>query len=581
MFRTYLVALCAAITPWAASAQTASPPTPQPATASAAQTPQNVPDGGVPTYIRPETPEQRKARVGTAEDPGLDPDPNKHFWRFGKACHIEKFDRRFAAYDQVDPGYVRPMAMVNFAKEIYQQNENYVWVWIVDPQPDEAKIEQAPPSAYNKATIDFLRKIRMDFSSLTPPTRSDMVVRFEDSSEGLPKQGSWRNSLAIADMNEDGCPDIIVPPERAGGNVPAIFLGDCKGHWKLWKDVKWPYTLDYGSVVAADFNKDGHMDLAFAVHLHGVFVWLGDGKGTFTPVEEGLPRNFPTRRIAVADVDGDGYPDIVGISEGPTAVDESQRIGKIRAFLNRKKGTAWQGIDISDPSKFVGGDWLAVGDFNGDRRPDFAGASVYFNSQDILYLSSGPKKWQAVPSDGWTIPSLSYYFANAAGKFASKKRDDVVVSYVHFWPTSLDPSLVPKPPLQNASNVDLISFPGGKLKRTPIMRWEGSGVWAMGTGDFDGDGNLDILFTRLLPRDVVLLLGDGKGGFTRVTAEGLKLEPETNYDLRVADLNGDGRPDVIIMYETSSTTSLSPRTGSIHVFLNRGPAPASSVASGK
>jgi hypothetical protein len=51
---------------------------------------------------------------------------------------------------------------------------------------------------------------------------------------------------------------------------------------------------------------------------------------------------------------------------------------------------------------------------------------------------------------------------------------------------------------------------------------------------------------------------------------GLKLEPNTNYDIKVVDVNGDGRPDVILMYESAATTVLAPRDGSIEVFLNRG-----------
>ncbi len=95
-------------------------------------------------------------------------------------------------------------------------------------------------------------------------------------------------------------------------------------------------------------------------------------------------------------------------------------------------------------------------------------------------------------------------------------------------------------------------------------------MWGLATGDFDGDGNLDLIFTRYDPREFVILLGDGKGGFTRANIEGLQAEPNTNYDLRVADVNGDGKPDVIIMYESGATTRLAHQDGSIHVFLNRG-----------
>ncbi|MGH9422534.1 MAG: FG-GAP repeat domain-containing protein, partial [Thermoanaerobaculia bacterium] len=285
-----------------------------PKTATAGQ----VQDGGVPGWIKPETPEHRRDRLGTHTDPGPNPDPNTHFWRFGHSYHIEKFERKFAAYDR-EEGTVRPMAMVNFAYEIYQQNDKYVWCWFADPDPQEAAAQPAPapPSRFSDSDIKYLSDIRPGYLPLDP-AKSDRTIRFAESSDGLPQTGSFRNSMAIADMNEDGFLDLVLPPQRGSSEgLPTIYLGDGKGHWKGWPATV-PHALDYGSVVVADFNKDGHMDMAFSVHLTGVYLYMGDGKGHFTEVYEGLPHDFPTRRLVVSDINQDGYPDLVAITEGPT-----------------------------------------------------------------------------------------------------------------------------------------------------------------------------------------------------------------------------------------------------------------------
>jgi len=119
--------------------------------------------------------------------------------------------------------------------------------------------------------------------------------------------------------------------------------------------------------------------------------------------------------------------------------------------------------------------------------------------------------------------------------------------------------------------LDRLSFSGKTPVRTPIVRWPSNiGVWGVASGDFNGDGNLDIAYTRHNPRELVILLGDGKGGFTRAKVEGVPIAPNTNYDLKVADVNGDGKPDLLIMYESSGQTAFSARDGAIKVFLNRG-----------
>lgn len=533
---------------------------------------QAAPEGGEPRYVKPETPEQRMTRLGTAEDPGPDPDPKKVFYRFGKPYTIIRFERRYAKY-LPQPGWVRPFAQANFDYELYQENDKYVWVWseVID---QEALLKQAAEedSPWSKEAVDYFKTLRTEFEPLDL-TATPAEIRFKDASTGLPGQGSWRNGAAIADMNEDGFLDLVLPPQRGAAANPSVFLGDGKGGWKRWT-LQWPRAFNYGTVVAADFNKDKHLDLAFSIHLTGVAVFLGDGKGRFTEVTKGLDKHFPSRRMIATDVDADGWTDIVAITEGPVGRGrdvQDKNHGHLRAYLNRGKGEAWEGINIAEPKEFIGGDYLSIGAFNDDKYPDFIGASVYFNSPFTVYNSKGAGQYDPL-LDGFVVPGRSYYQATTTGRFLrGTKTDDAVVSYVRYWPENLDASLVAKPPMTDLSGLDRISFADGKAKRTPIVRWKGARpVRGMANGDFNGDGNLDVAYVVAESTELNILLGDGKGGFKSAKATGIELPPQRTYDLIVTDLNSDKRPDVMVMFEAKQATAFSPKNGSVRVFLNEG-----------
>jgi hypothetical protein len=516
-------------------------------------------------------------KFGLTEDPGTDPDPKKIFMRDGMPFTIEKIPRvdTREPSEERGPGWVRHRHVQIRDLEVYQENEDYVWVWLWHHEPHMPDIRyavdefgrQVQIEKQDPLVLEAFRRLKKEFVEIVPAP-AKRTVAFEQSSAGLPTAGSWRNAADAADMNGDGFVDILLPPQRGPAGVPSVFLGDGSGAWKPWESTTFPFATNYGSVSAGDLNGDGHLDIAQAVHLRGPVVYLGDGAGNFVDASKGLPSDFPTRRLRLADLDGDGDLDLVVLSEGPVQGGGAGAGGvKVRVYLNDGSGADWTEVDVNQPDLTLGGDWVSLGDFNGDGLPDIVGSSVYYGGQALIHISTGPAKWTLV--DRGQFPLNSYYFATAAGRFSDLGRDEAIMAFQRGWRWEIDPEEIPPPKSGRLSGIERVTLNGdGTITRTPIVQWLGTtqDLRAMTAADFDGDGHLDIAFVDSDLLELTVLLGDGKGGFTQATVEGVTLPDNRIYDLHVADVNADGRPDLLFLYEASETK----KNGSVRVYLGMG-----------
>jgi len=122
-------------------------------------------------------------------------------------------------------------------------------------------------------------------------------------------------ALAVGDMNGDGKQDLVVAEYGGTGESEiAVLLGDGTG--KFHQSGRYPSGIETTGVVVADFDGDGHNDVAVANNVHNIKVFLGTGEGTLKPpTTYKLPKIKPWA-IAAGDLNGDGSPDIAVAVDG-------------------------------------------------------------------------------------------------------------------------------------------------------------------------------------------------------------------------------------------------------------------------
>jgi len=233
-----------------------------------------------------------------------------------------------------------------------------------------------------------------------------------------PATGQNPVAVAIGDYNGDGKLDLAVDnvfdSNRLLNPVSlTILLGNGDGTFTPAAPV--PVGIGPESIVTADFNGDGKLDLAVAniQPPATVEVFLGNGDGTFAGAVSTLPINY-LNTLAIGDFNGDKIPDIATFEEVGTTAPQN-----VIALIGNGDGTFTNvsGSDLAVPN--MG----AVADFNRDGLDDIAVANETTGVTVMLSQLSGSATATVTgispvgtglhyvdanyPGDGSNLPSLS------------------------------------------------------------------------------------------------------------------------------------------------------------------------------
>ena len=353
----------------------------------------------------------------------------------------------------------------------------------------------------------------------------------------------------MGDVNKDGCPDVVVADVSM---VTWVALGDCSGNFSSVTAVPNGNSADV--VRLADVNADGNLDIVTAsspteelnyAYTSGntLNVSLGDGKGNF-----GVSRTFAgageSYSIGVADFNGDGFPDFI------TANNDTD---SANVYINDGTGSFGfpQGMFMGQSSTGISLDNFegpSIVDLNGDGKPDvfLLSQGPNYNFYTSSFLNDGTGRF-ALPIVSDTGIPATYTGDYRLGNFRNTGHLDLIAVGAN---TAFDPN-----------SQFLLFVPGngdgtfGKGTYSATTGIDG----LIGTADFNGDGKLDfVVVNGASSHTLTPFLGNGDGTFRSGIPVTFNDDNDTISRVYTGDFNGDGKPDVLVFatsngYWTTST----------------------------
>jgi hypothetical protein len=222
--------------------------------------------------------------------------------------------------------------------------------------------------------------------------------------------GPSPRAIAVADVNHDGHPDILVTNEgsdQTDSGTITVLLGDGRGAFRQAAGSPFPAGHLPNDIAIADMNHDGNLDLVVANHQSPYLrVFLGDGRGGFH-LAPGSPIDVHStphpHGVVVADFNSDGNPD---------AVTDSWGHNQIELLLGDGAG------GLRTPGTFFATgrrpyERLRTADFNHDGIPDIVTTNLDDDTVSILLgdghgnlhnapgspIPAGAKPWQLAIDD--------------------------------------------------------------------------------------------------------------------------------------------------------------------------------------
>jgi len=323
----------------------------------------------------------------------------------------------------------------------------------------------------------------------------------------------YGRGLELGDVNNDGNLDVLSAGSIASDGRVDVLLGDGTG-FMVNTLTKYPVASDPRDLTVADFNSDGNPDVALS-HTVGNFVtiYMGQGGDRFQKTATNYTTGTFPIWIHAFDYNGDGNLDLVTCNQNGSSV----------TVLTGQGNGAFTSLgNFSVPTNPFG---ITVADFNNDTRPDIATGA---NTANAIYLLTGTGSGF---NAAVTIPVSNNIQQLTSADFNSDNNMDIATVFTN-------------------TNQFLVFAGNGAGGFTPGPTLTTSTQY-LEVADITGDSKPDVIGYGGGSATVHLFLNDGSGIFS------LTNFPSTSgqFGLAFADLNGDGSKDLVTGAQNSGSSS--------------------------
>lgn len=349
-------------------------------------------------------------------------------------------------------------------------------------------------------------------------------------------QGQAPTWITAVSLRNNGIFDLAVTD--GDSNSVEIFLGNGDGTFQPSTQFSLPNAPTF--VIAGDFNKDSKPDLVIGLVIDAgtigpeFEVLLGDGSGGFSgsivpPGVQAFLDPIITGWIAVGDINNDGFPDVVTTITGCCG----------QTYLNNSGTSFGQGLVFApeDQALVVGlGDMDQDGCLDAVELGDLGFVTIAKGTCDGQFTQGNP-----VAASGDLDPAIVVADINGDGHL------DVVASSADFGLGGIGMGI------EGGYLVSVMTGDGkGNLSMGRTYR-AGTNAFSLAVADFNGDNKPDVVTADSLENHATLLLNDGTGGYIAPQGEaigytsGVSNAPNPTSPVEVADINGDGKADLILV----------------------------------